>query len=90
VVNKTVALVCIAAVAITLLGLVGWVQYLGGDVERILGWSGTTIGPLLGSFAAILATRNVHRVAETVRIQTNGTMKDMGERIEQLEKGENT
>lgn len=94
-INKTVALVCIAAIAITLMGLVAWTQYLGGDVERILGWSGTTLGPLLGSFGAILATRNVHKVASAakedihvVKILANGKMRRMGERLDQLEKAE--
>lgn len=99
-VNKTVVALCIAACLISLMGLVGWVSYTGGDVERILGWSGTTLGPLIGVFGAVLMTKRVNDTVKTtqedvkttkghvqvIRVQTNGKMTAFGERLDALER----
>jgi hypothetical protein len=94
--NRTVLVVCVVALAISFMGLIAWVQYLGGDVERILGWFGAIFGPLLASFASILTVRNVHKnVVEVkddlrvVKVLTDGKMTRMGNRLDELEKEEN-
>jgi hypothetical protein len=78
-VNKTVVALCIAACLISLMGLVGWVSYTGGDVERILGWSGTTLGPLIGVFGAVLMTKRVNDTVKSTQQDVKSTQEDVEE-----------
>lgn len=93
--NKTVVVLCFTAIAVAIIGLIGWVSYTGGDVERILGWAGTILGPMVAALASVLAVRSVHESVNEakkdiriVKVQTNGKMKQFGDRLDVLEKTE--
>lgn len=91
--NKTVVMVCITAIIVAVIGLVGWVSYAGGDIERILGWSGTILAPLILSVASLVKVTQVNTHMEeakqdirVVKVQTNGKMRDFGDRLDAAEK----
>lgn len=94
--NKTVAIVCVTAIVVAVIGLIGWVSSAGGDIERILGWSGTILGPMLAVLGSVLMVRQVNehvgavkKDIQIVKVQTNGKMHVLGERLDELERAEN-
>lgn len=84
-VNKNVVVICLTAIAISVIGVAGWIVFVGGDSERITGWVGTTIGPLILGLANYLKTAHVSDDVRVVRKRTNGTLDLVFERLRALE-----
>lgn len=82
--SPNVLLMCVTAVVITCLGIAGWILANGGDPERILGWTGTTVGPLIAGLGALVIADKVRNTVDVVKQQTNGALTRMGERLEEV------
>lgn len=84
-INRNVVLLCATAIVVTCLGVVGWIAASGTDTERILGWAGTTIGPLIAGIAAYIRVDRVHTDTQQIKEQTNGTLVILESRLVALE-----
>jgi len=91
--NKNVAVLCVTAIVITVVGVGGWIAANSSDLDRILGWIGTTIGPLLLTLVNVLMTKRVKddteqvkEDAQTVKLRTNGVLDQLFGRVRTLER----
>lgn len=97
--NKNVVLFCVTAIAITVIGVGGWIAATGYDLDRTLGWVGTTIGPAMLTLVNLLMTKRVKddteqvmedtvqvkADTESVRLRTNGVLDQLFGRVRTLE-----
>lgn len=84
--NRNVVAVCVTAIVITVLGIGGWIAASGNDLDRTLGWIGTTIGPALLTLVNVLMTKRVKDDTETVKARTNGVLDQLFGRVRTLER----
>lgn len=83
--NKNVVAICVTAIVISVIGVAGWVVATGTDADRILGWAGTTIGPLIAGLAAYIRVARVADDVNTVKQRTNGILDELFTRVRKLE-----
>lgn len=72
------------AIVISLVGVLGWILATGGDPDRIIGWAGTTVGPLLGILMLVIRGDQTHAAVMEVKEQTNGNFTELAHEIELL------
>lgn len=84
--NRNVIIVCVTAVILFGLGLVGWISATGGNPEQVIGWFGIIAAPTLVSLLAYVRSdqtkqsvdqihelvAETHGDVQTVKTQTNG------------------
>lgn len=70
--NKTIVLICMTAIVVSLIGVIGWILSTGGDPERIIAFAGTTVGPLLGILMLVIRGEQTHAAVVEVKDQLNG------------------
>jgi hypothetical protein len=83
--NKTVTAVCVTAVLIAIIGVVGWITYVGADTGRLAWGIGAIVGPLLMTGANFLKTSQVRDDTSTVRHRTNGPLDEVFTRLRKIE-----
>jgi hypothetical protein len=83
--NRNVVVICLTAIAVSIVGVVGAAAFSNGDPERIIMWGGTTLGPLIAGIAAYLRVDKVGTDMEVVKHRTNGVLDRVFERLRALE-----
>lgn len=88
--NKNVVLVCVTAVVLGSMGILGWLVQTGNDPDRIVGWIGTIAGPLVLGLMTLLKTDRIEQRVEDVHANTNGTLTNLIDEVKELRQERST